>query len=85
MAGSESVRHTESFTSTTPTEKSSPEKLREAANINKSLLSLGNVIRARINGDFVNYRDSKLTILLRQSLSGNTKLAVICCITPALR
>jgi hypothetical protein len=45
-------------------------RLKEAGNINKSLLALGNVINALVdvaNGKprHVNYRDSKLTFLLR--------------------
>ena len=31
----------------------------------------------------INYRDSKLTRILKPSLSGNARMAVICCITPS--
>ena len=81
LAGSESVRHTDA----------QGQRLKEGANINRSLLSLSNVIRALSNRatapstqgeDFVNYRDSKLTLLLKPSLCGNARMAIICCITP---
>uniref|UniRef100_A0A914QHX8 Kinesin-like protein n=1 Tax=Panagrolaimus davidi TaxID=227884 RepID=A0A914QHX8_9BILA len=53
---------------------------REAANINKSLSTLGQVIRAIINPtpkQVIPYRDSKLTTILRDSLGGNSKTTVI--------
>lgn len=46
-------------------------RLVEGANINRSLLSLGNCINALVNakkGSYVPYRDSKLTRLLKDSL-----------------
>ena len=56
--------------------------------INKGLLALGNVISAL--GDdhkrgkvFVPYRDSKLTRMLQDSLGGNSKTLMICCVSPA--
>lgn len=45
----------------------------EGANINRSLLALGNCINSLIEPgkkDYVNYRDSKLTRLLKDSLGG---------------
>ena len=59
----------------------------EGANINRSLLSLGNCInilsdRAKA-GSFVPYRDSKLTRLLKDSLGGNTKTLMIACVSPS--
>jgi kinesin family protein 15 len=63
-------------------------RLKEAGNINKSLLSLGQVINALLdiaNGKtrHVHYRDSKLTFLLRDSLGGNSKTFVIANISPS--
>ncbi len=59
----------------------------EGANINKSLLALGNCINllSDVNkkGSFVPYRDSKLTRLLKESLGGNTKSIMIACISPS--
>ena len=61
-------------------------RMLEGANINKSLLSLGNCINilsdSAKRGAFVPYRDSKLTRLLKDSLGGNTKTIMIACISP---
>merc|ERR1719478_65929 len=47
-------------------------RLIEGANINRSLLVLGNCINAlAAGGSFVPYRDSKLTRLLKDSLGGS--------------
>ncbi|GEM06163.1 kinesin family member 18/19 [Rhodotorula toruloides] len=58
----------------------------EGANINRSLLALGNCINAlcdpRKRGH-VPYRDSKLTRLLKQSLGGNCKTVMIVCVSPS--
>jgi kinesin family protein 18/19 len=60
----------------------------EGANINRSLLSLGNCINTLSDGakkgSFVPYRDSKLTRLLKDSLGGNTKTIMIACISPSV-
>lgn len=61
-------------------------RMREALNINKSLLCLGNVVTAladRSDGKKVHipYRDSKLTRLLEDSLGGSARTALIACIT----
>lgn len=56
--------------------------------INKGLLTLGNVIsalgddtkRGRVH---VPYRDSKLTRMLQDSLGGNSQTLMICCVSPA--
>ncbi|KAF5736176.1 putative Chromosome-associated kinesin KLP1 [Tripterygium wilfordii] len=64
-------------------------RLKEGIHINKGLLALGNVISAlgddkkRKEGVHVPYRDSKLTRLLQDSLGGNSKTAMIACISPA--
>lgn len=59
-------------------------RLREGSNINKSLSTLGRVIEALVAGSFVvPYRDSVLTYLLKESLGGNSKTAMIACVAPA--
>lgn len=51
-------------------------RLLEGANINRSLLALGNCINALASGSvFVPFRDSKLTRLLKDSLGGNCRTA----------
>ncbi|XP_068270673.1 kinesin-like protein KIF17 isoform X2 [Nyctibius grandis] len=61
------------------------ERLREAIKINLSLLVLGNVISALVDGrcEHIPYRDSKLTRLLQDSLGGNTKTLMVACLSPA--
>ncbi|KAJ3275760.1 Kinesin-like protein kif19 [Terramyces sp. JEL0728] len=59
----------------------------EGANINKSLLALGNCINSLSDSspkkqDYINYRDSKLTRLLKDSLGGNCKTCMIANISP---
>ncbi|XP_019856044.1 PREDICTED: kinesin-like protein unc-104 [Amphimedon queenslandica] len=62
-------------------------RLQEGANINKSLTTLGKVIHAlasaKKKGDFVPYRDSVLTWLLKENLGGNSRTAMIAAISPA--
>jgi hypothetical protein len=60
-------------------------RLLEGANINRSLLALGNCITALVQGkgSFVPFRDSKLTRLLKDSLGGNCRTVMISCISPA--
>jgi len=59
----------------------------EGANINKSLLALGNCINILSDknkaGSFVPYWDSKLTWLLKDSLGGSTMTIMIACISPS--
>ncbi|XP_050391529.1 kinesin-like protein KIF19 isoform X3 [Patella vulgata] len=58
----------------------------EGAHINRSLLALGNCINAlsEKNGPrYINYRDSKLTRLLKDALGGNCKTVMIAHISPA--
>ncbi|KAM8837864.1 kinesin-like protein KIF19 isoform 2-T2 [Spinachia spinachia] len=61
------------------------QRLKEGAHINRSLLALGNCINALSdkNGKYVNYRDSKLTRLLKDSLGGNSRTVMIAHISPA--
>jgi hypothetical protein len=60
-------------------------RLKEAQSINKSLSALGNVICALDKGgggNHVPFRDSKLTHLLSNSLSGNSKVIMMLCVSP---
>ncbi|XP_038591524.1 kinesin-like protein KIF19 [Micropterus salmoides] len=62
------------------------QRLKEGAHINRSLLALGNCINAlsdRNGTKYVNYRDSKLTRLLKDSLGGNSRTVMIAHISPA--
>ncbi|KAI5304934.1 Kinesin [Ascosphaera pollenicola] len=80
LAGSERAKSTEA----------TGQRLREGSNINKSLTTLGRVIAALADGkshrrktkEVVPYRDSILTWLLKDSLGGNSKTAMIACISP---
>ena len=66
--------------------KNKGDRLIEGANINRSLLALGNCINALCDPKkrgHVPYRDSKLTRLLKQSLGGNCKTVMIVCVSPA--
>uniref|UniRef100_A0A8C0ID41 Kinesin family member 1A n=1 Tax=Bubo bubo TaxID=30461 RepID=A0A8C0ID41_BUBBB len=63
---------------------------REGANINKSLTTLGKVISAlaemnkkKKKTDFIPYRDSVLTWLLRENLGGNSRTAMVAALSPA--
>ena len=62
------------------------QRMVEGANINKSLLALGNCINALCESGgavrHVPYRNSKLTRLLKFSLGGNCKTVMIVCIAP---
>ncbi|KAL4712326.1 hypothetical protein ACJJTC_004088 [Scirpophaga incertulas] len=55
----------------------------EGAHINRSLLALGNCIMALSGGArYVNYRDSKLTRLLREVLGGRCRTAMVAHVAP---
>ncbi|XP_074273374.1 kinesin-like protein KIN-7J [Silene latifolia] len=60
-------------------------RLKEGSHINRSLLTLGKVIRTLSKGRnaHVPYRDSKLTRILHNSLGGNARTAIICTMSPA--
>uniref|UniRef100_A0A1I8M6Z6 Kinesin motor domain-containing protein n=1 Tax=Musca domestica TaxID=7370 RepID=A0A1I8M6Z6_MUSDO len=73
LAGSERAKKT----------KNRGKRLQEGAHINRSLLALGNCINALSGGArYVNYRDSKLTRLLKEALSGRCKTVMIAHIAP---
>ena len=63
-------------------------RLIEGANINKSLLALGNCINALCESNLkgtkphIPYRDSKLTRLLKDSLGGNSRTVMIANVSP---
>ncbi|KAG8279924.1 Kinesin-like protein kif19 [Homalodisca vitripennis] len=76
LAGSERASQT----------KNRGKRLLEGAHINRSLLALGNVINSLSGsggGRYVNYRDSKLTRLLREALSGNCRTVMVAHVSPA--
>ncbi|KAI8097850.1 kinesin-domain-containing protein, partial [Gilbertella persicaria] len=58
-------------------------RAREAANINRSLLTLGRVINCLVDQtQHIPYRESKLTRLLKDSLGGRTKTCIIATVAP---
>ena len=80
LAGSESVKLT-----------GSTERQQEGHFINQSLMTLGKIVyqlsEIEENSGIgkkphIPYRDSKLTRLLQPSLSGNARIALICCVSP---
>lgn len=79
LAGSERVKST----------GASGSVLKEGANINKSLMELGNVINALVEqskgkkGVFIPYRNSKLTRVLQESLGGNSITTMVAALSPA--
>ncbi|XP_022132777.1 kinesin-like protein KIN-8B isoform X3 [Momordica charantia] len=78
LAGSERATET----------NNSGQKLRDGANINRSLLALANCINAlgkqqKKGLAYVPYRNSKLTRILKDGLSGNSQTVMIATISPA--
>ncbi|CEL93697.1 unnamed protein product [Vitrella brassicaformis CCMP3155] len=83
LAGSENVSKAQT----------ADERKREGGNINKSLLALSRVIEQLSTleqaknkmekSTFVNFRDSKITRLLQNSIGGNARTAVICTVSPS--
>lgn len=59
----------------------------EGAKINQSLLVLGNCIQALSEGkkNYVPYRGSKLTRLLKDSLGGNCRTVMIAHLSPSVQ
>ena len=78
LAGSERLKETHS----------SGGMIKETGNINKSLFVLGKVISSLTDKKNVNkhipYRDSKLTMLLMDSIGGTSKTLMIACVSPSL-
>uniref|UniRef100_A0A671FE88 Kinesin-like protein n=1 Tax=Rhinolophus ferrumequinum TaxID=59479 RepID=A0A671FE88_RHIFE len=62
-------------------------RMQEGAHINRSLLALGNCINALSEkgsrAQYVNFRDSKLTRLLKDALGGNSRTVMIAHVSPA--
>ena len=77
LAGSERLKETHS----------SGGMIKETGNINKSLFVLGKVISAltdkKNNNQHIPYRDSKLTMLLMDSIGGASKTLMIACVSPS--
>lgn len=78
LAGSERASET----------NSGGQKLRDGANINRSLLALANCINAlgkqqKKGLAYVPYRNSKLTRILKDSLSGNSQTVMVATVSPA--
>lgn len=77
LAGSERMNKAMTF--------GSSERVKEGTQINKSLAALGrciNILSQKKKNSVVPYRDSVLTYLLRESLAGNSKTAMIFCVSP---
>jgi len=77
LAGSERLKES----------KSQGEMVKETGNINKSLFTLGKVIKSlsdkKNKQPYIPYRDSKLTMLLMDSLGGTAKALMIACVSPS--
>ncbi|OWM66152.1 hypothetical protein CDL15_Pgr013369 [Punica granatum] len=78
LAGSERASET----------NSGGQKLRDGANINRSLLALANCINAlgkqqKKGLAYVPYRNSKLTRILKDGLSGNSQTVMVAAVSPA--
>ena len=77
LAGSERLKET----------KSKGGMVKETGNINRSLFALGKVISClgsrRNQGKHIPYRDSKLTMLLMDSLGGSSRCLMIANVSPA--
>eukprot|EP00056_Hartaetosiga_gracilis_P011244 m.169111 g.169111 ORF g.169111 m.169111 type:complete len:1174 (-) comp13474_c0_seq1:427-3948(-) len=75
LAGSERAAHT----------KNVGLRMVEGQHINRSLLALGNCINslaANVKAKYINYRDSKLTRLLKHALGGNCRTVMIAHVSP---
>ena len=78
LAGSERVKRSGAD------EDISGRRMKEAININTSLLGLSNVMKAlSTQSPHIPYRDSKLTHMLSDALGGNCKTSLVVCASPA--
>ena len=64
------------------------DRLKEACSINRSLMTLGIVIKQLVKKQcgkktIISYRDSVLTRMLQNALGGNSKTTMICAISPS--
>jgi predicted RNase H-like nuclease (RuvC/YqgF family) len=79
LAGSERLKSTQA----------EGQRAKEGVQINKSLLTLGLVIRklSTLSGnvEHVPYRDSSLTRILQPALGGNSRTAIVCNISPSVQ
>ena len=77
LAGSERLKES----------KSQGGMVKETGNINKSLFVLGKVISSltekKNTNQYIAYRDSKLTMLLMDSIGGTSKTLMIACVSPS--
>ena len=79
LAGSEKLKES----------KSEGIMAKETGQINKSLFTLGKVIsmlsskEKTVNHKYIPFRDSKLTMLLQDSLGGTSKALMIACVSPS--
>jgi hypothetical protein len=81
LAGSERIKST----------NAKGNRMKEGIQINADLFNLGQVINqltddskpAGKNGPYIPYRNSKLTFLLKNSLSGNSQTFFLACVSPA--
>ena len=79
LAGSERLKES----------KSEGIMVKETGQINKSLFTLGKVISMltqkdkKLEAKYIPYRDSKLTMLLQDSLGGTSKALMIACVSPS--
>merc|ERR1719482_1380025 len=78
LAGSERVKRSGAD------EDTSGRRMKEAININTSLLGLSNVMKAlSTQQSHVPYRDSKLTHMLSDALGGNCRTSLVVCVSPS--
>ena len=78
LAGSERVKRSGAD------EDMTGRRMKEAININTSLLGLSNVMKAlSTQSTHIPYRDSKLTHMLSDALGGNCRTSLVVCVSPA--